>query len=150
MKFLADDMLGRLAKWLRILGYDTLYLSATPDEVLMRRALAEKRVLLTQDQELAQKMPGTSVLLIRNNRYFAQLQEVSRSLKLKIHSDRLFSLCLECNIPVTQVAKKTVQKDVPSYAYQNHRIFWKCSHCAKVYWRGSHYDNTLKKLQANR
>jgi hypothetical protein len=147
MKFLADDMLGRLAKWLRILGYDTVYVSGISDDELLRLAVREGRILLTRDLELAQKTPKGNCLFIRSHGYWTQLKEVLEGLELKVRSSRLFSICLECNTQVAKVTKKNLKGRMPSYAYAHHKTFWQCPHCCKIFWRGSHYENTLKRLE---
>ena len=147
MKFLADDMLGRLAKWLRILGYDTLHLQEVSDDVILRRTLRDRRILLTRDRELAGRAPAHSCLLIRNIKYLPQVREVIKRVPLKIQKRRLFSICLECNIRVRRVVKRSVQGQVPAGVYGRHRFFWRCPKCFKVFWRGSHYENTWNQIK---
>lgn len=147
MKFLVDNMLGRLGKWLRILGYDTLYLSEASDNSLVKRAVRDKRILLTRDQELFEKAPKRRCVLIKEIQYLAQLKETVKKLKLKPVSRRFFTICLECNQPVKRVYKAKIQKRVPEDVYRYRKFFWKCPKCKKIFWKGSHYENTLKKIR---
>jgi uncharacterized protein with PIN domain len=146
VKFLADDMLGRLGKWLRILGYDTLSLPRTSDENILKKAIREKRILLTRDRELAEKATSKRSLFIVENRYQPQVREVIRKLRLKIKPKKFFNICLACNKPVKRIHKDRIKKLVPKTIYERNHYFWKCSKCKKIYWKGSHYTNTLKKL----
>ncbi len=147
MKFLADDMLGRLAKWLRILGCDTLHLTQVSDDAVLRRAVREKRILLTRDRELAGRIPAGSGLWIQSENYIIQLRKIIRTVPLKVRIGRLFSLCLTCNIRVRKTAKSAVRGKVPAQTYKHQRTFWRCPKCSKIYWRGTHYKNALKQLK---
>lgn len=146
MKFLADHMLGRLAKWLRILGFDTLFLTGVKDQEILKRAAAEDRLILTRDRDLAQHAPTGKSLLIRSDQYAGQIKEVLTGLQLRWKPEKLFSICLECNVAVQDQNKKKVKKHVPRNVFEEHDRFWQCPECRKVFWQGSHYENTREKL----
>ncbi|MCS7286015.1 MAG: Mut7-C RNAse domain-containing protein [Anaerolineae bacterium] len=137
MKFIADSMLGSLAKWLRILGYDTLYFPHLDDDELAYRAMAEERVLLTRDQELARRR-GVRALLIKSSSLEEQLLQVFKELGLETRNS--FSRCPICNEPLNPVNKESVREKVPLYVFQTHEHFSACPTCHRIYWRGSHWQ----------
>jgi len=129
-------MLGTLAKWLRILGYDTLFDPGLDDHQLVRLARAEGRILLTRDQELSQRR-GLQVLLIASENLDEQINQVLTELELE--PNRSFSRCPVCNELLETVDRKAVRSKVPTYVAQMHNTFKNCPACQRVYWRGTHW-----------
>ena len=144
MKFLADNMLGRLATWLRLLGYDTLYIPHADDPELARIARLEDRVLLTRDVELTRRR-GVHHLLIESDQVEAQLQQVLRVYHLS--ALEAFSRCAECNAPLDDASKESVQDSVPSYVFQTQERFRRCAQCGRVYWRGTHWARIIAQIE---
>jgi hypothetical protein len=144
MKFLADNMLGRLATWLRLLGYDTTYLPAANDPELARAARAEDRVLLTRDVELTRRR-GVRHILIGSEKVDEQLQQVFHTLGLTARN--AFSRCAECNLPLDPVSKETIRDQVPQYVSQTQEHFLRCPRCQRVYWRGTHWAHMLARIE---
>lgn len=137
MQFIADAMLGRLARWLRFLGFDTLYYPGISDAKLIRIARESNRFILTRDTRLVQRKGLNDVLLIHANDSLHQLLEVVTSLKLK-QSDTL-SRCVRCNGQLTKIQDREKVRDmVPEYVFLNKDTFFKCSECDRIYWEGSH------------
>jgi uncharacterized protein with PIN domain len=139
-------MLGTLAKWLRILGYDTLFDANLNDHQLVRLARAEKRVLLTRDRELARRR-GLHVLLVAGEQLDDQVRQVLADLSLA--PERAFSRCPVCNQPLEAIDRETARARVPAYVIQTHDSFSCCPICGRVYWRGTHWqqmDEHLKNL----
>ena len=137
MQFIADAMLGRLARWLRFLGFDTLYYPGIDDAKLIRIARENNRFILTRDTRLVQRKGLRNVLLIHANDSLHQLVEVVTSLKLK-QFDTL-SRCVSCNGQLVKIREKdTVRDMVPEYVFLNRDAFFKCTECDKIYWEGSH------------
>jgi uncharacterized protein with PIN domain len=141
MNFIADKTLGKLVKWLRILGYDTIYWRSDDLAGLLGRALEEDRSLITKDTKLYQGKGSVRALLIREDNPFLQLQEVVRHFRLPLTKEMLFSRCLICNAPLEDVAPEEVKEEVPDYIYHTHQEFSRCPSCRKVYWAGSHYGH---------
>jgi len=141
--FLADAMLGRLAKWLRILGYDTLYGVHWDDNELARRSRAEGRVLLTRDGELARRR-GLRVLFIHQQELEPQLAEVLAAYPPP--PEGLFSRCPECNAPLQDVPKEAAREQVPPYVYQTQARFRRCPQCLRLYWQGTHWQRMRERL----
>jgi len=137
MKFLADSMLGSLAKWLRILGYDTLYFPDMEDRELARLAMAQGRILLTRDQELARRK-GFKSILIKSEKLQEQITQVLQELNLRENNP--FSRCPVCNTPLQPVGKEQVRDRVPPYVFETQEKFSICPGCQRVYWRGTHWQ----------
>lgn len=144
MKFLVDSMLGRLAKWLRILGYDTLYFSSLDDNDLVRIARAQGRMVLTRDRMML-KRRGIDSLLIESDDFTEQIPQVLRDLNLNL--DRSFSRCSVCNSPLRRAAREAVQERVPPYVFQTQERFSLCPQCGKIYWRGTHWQRMRERLR---
>lgn len=139
-------MLGRLGKWLRILGYDTLFDPALGDAQLAHLARADGRILLTRDQELARRR-GLRAVLVHSQTTEAQLQQVMAELGL--HTGGAFSRCPVCNEPLVDLARAAAQARVPPYVFETHDRFSECPACGRVYWPGTHWqamDGTLARL----
>jgi uncharacterized protein with PIN domain len=144
MKFLADTMLGRLAKWLRLLGYDTAYHPEMDDSGLARIARAEDRVLLTRDVELTRRR-RLRCELIESDKVAAQCEQVFQ--RFGLHAREAFSRCAECNVPLDDVSKDSVRADVPPYVFQTQTRFRGCPRCRRVYWRGTHWAHMIARME---
>lgn len=136
-RFAADAMLGRLARWLRVLGYDTSYESRIEDEGLVRRALLEDRILLTCDRALPEEWRVARYLLLQPEAPLEQLRQVVEHFSLD--PDRpLFRRCTHCNQPVETVERAAVVGRVPARVLDEHDRFSRCPRCTRIYWEGSH------------
>jgi uncharacterized protein with PIN domain len=135
LRLLADCMLGRLAKWLRLLGYDTAYDNAATDLELARRTRAEGRVLLTRDHGLAARR-GLRTLLIQSEVLEEQVQEVQDALGPPSHA--ALSRCAVCNTVLESTAPAEIADRVPPYVLKTQTAFCRCPGCGRVYWPGSH------------
>jgi uncharacterized protein with PIN domain len=144
VRFLADAMLGRLAKWLRMLGYDTAYFPQLEDHDLVRIARAEDRMLLTRDRELVRRR-GLRSLLIESDRFEEQMRQLWRDLDLNM--DGSFSRCTRCNTILQPVSKEEVNERVPPYVLRRHVYFSLCPQCDKVYWRGTHWLRMRRRIE---
>ena len=136
-------MLGRLAKWLRLLGYDTAYLRDADDPNLARMARAQNRVLLTRDVELTRRC-GLRAVLIESERVDAQVRQVLATLNLT--PQETFSRCAECNAPLEAASRDALRDAVPPYVFQTQDTFRRCPACARMYWRGTHWARMLATL----
>jgi len=143
MKFIVDGMLGRLAKWLRVLGYDTTYLPHLDDDQLVRLARAEGRLLLTRDRSLAQRR-GLQCLLIESDHLEEQLGQVLSEPALT--GEHPFSRCPVCNTPLQKVEKTELGGRIPPHIFRTHKDFSLCPNCDKIYWPGTHWASMQKKL----
>jgi len=134
-RLLADGMLGRLARRLRLLGYDTAYERNADDLQLAHRARAEGRVLLTRDRALAARR-GLRTLLIESEGLEQQLQQVRQALGPP--GDPALSRCSLCNVPLEPIPHERAADRVPPYVLRTQERFWSCPNCGRVYWAGTH------------
>ncbi len=137
VRLLADGMLGRLARWLRLQGYDTAYDNRADDLQLAHRARAEGRVLLTRDHELAARR-GLRTLLIESEVLEEQLRQVRETLGPPPEPALL--RCSVCNAVLEPVDDAQVADCVPPYVLRSHKEFKRCPGCGRVYWAGSHVE----------
>ncbi len=139
-KFLVDRMLGQTTKWLRFMGIDAKYAPKGDDEKLLEIAKEEDRVIITRDKELAN---NDRVLLVEK----APPEEIIPKI-LNIYDTELKPLtrCSNCNNLVKKIGKKEVIDKVPEGILERNNEFWICDGCDKVYWKGTHWENILKKI----
>jgi hypothetical protein len=140
-----DVMLGRLAHWLRAMGYDTVYDGRADDDRLLALAIADDRTLITRDTRLA-KAAGRRGCLIRAERTDPQLVEVVAGLVLDPSDTRWFTRCLECNTTLEPRDKEAVKGLVPPRVFTTQTDFRGCRSCGKVFWPGSHFDRMWERL----
>jgi len=143
-RLLADCMLGRLAKWLRLLGYDTAYENDAADHELARRARAENRILLTRDHQLSERR-GLETVLIHSQELGEQVKEVRDALGPP--EDPSLSRCSLCNVALEDVAAEDVTDRVPQYVLETHTAFRHCPECGRIYWSGSHVERMEEQLE---
>jgi uncharacterized protein len=148
-RFVVDIMLGRLARWLRAMGYDTRYPGPTPchagDRQLLQIAGVEDRILITRDRMLA-RLAEPRDCLIRAERLDEQLVETVECLGLHPREQDWLSRCLDCNSPLEGRPRAGVRGLVPEQVFATHAEFRSCPGCAKIYWAGSHTDRILERL----
>lgn len=145
-KFILDVHLGKLAHALRLLGFDTLYQNNFSDDVLVHLAEIESRIILTQDLGILKRKSVTRGYWVRARAVDAQVLEVVKRFDL-IHQIKPFTRCLVCNGEVVPVEKSAVLDQIPQRIRDTFDDFYQCRACKKIYWRGSHYDKMIKKIQ---
>ena len=141
-------MLGKLAKWLRLIGYDTLFVHDATDDQLVRISVRDNRILLTKDNALAERR------LVRGRCYLmteegtgAQLREVVRDLDLRIDESMFFTRCPVCNSEIQATPKSAVKDQAPAYVYSTQERFGRCAGCGRIYWKGTHVQRVLQALR---
>jgi uncharacterized protein with PIN domain len=149
LKFIVDNNVGKLAKWLRMMGYDTLFFNGGNDSHMVRTALEEGRVILTRDTQIVKRRVVTSgqlkVILITSDDPELQMHQVITALNLDCA--RPFTVCLECNHPLEERSREQVKNLVPPYVFQTQGQFVECPACHRIYWRGTHWQAMTKKLK---
>jgi len=145
-KFLIDFMLGKLCKWLRILGYDAVYFKETGRQDVLYKSLLEKRILLTRDHTLSAKR-AWKLILIENDFLENQIKQLVNNKIIEIVPEKFFSRCSICNVLIENVQKEFVKGKVPEYIYQTHSNFSYCFKCKRIYWPGTHLELFEKKLK---
>ena len=149
MKFLSDQMLGTLAKWLRIYGFDTYFADyEISDDELLKISKKEKRILLTKDKMLIEKAKKQKLKVIKINstKLDDQLKEVLKD--AKINKKLFLTRCLICNNPLAEIKKESVKGKVPKKVFENNQEFYYCNKCNKIYWKGTHYDKMKKDIKS--
>lgn len=146
--FFADAMLGKLARWLRILGYDTAYERAISDEIVVDRTLRESRWLLTRDSYLVKRkaLRGRHTLLTSDHPA-EQLQQLRRELRIDLTVDASTeSRCPICNLILESIPCADAAKLVPAFVASQHDEFSRCANCGRIYWPGTHWVHFLGQL----
>ena len=151
-KFIVDTMLGNVARWLRMLGYDTLYFKKIEDWKILSMALKDERVILTRDHGLCNRArkKGAKCLLLEQDTMEERLAYISAKTGIRLYMDLERSRCPICNYELVKVDRETVKNKVPRRVYEKHNDFWYCRKCGKVYWIGRHWrgiEETLKKAR---
>jgi hypothetical protein len=138
IRFLVDDHLKRLARWLRSAGFDAEWDPAIANRELYRRSWVEKRTILTMDHKLwAPRLHRLSSYDVRE-----QFRDVMEKFGLDPY-EHAFSRCVVCNVPLERAEREEVAEDVPPKAYEHYDRFQRCPSCGRVFWRGSHTERTL-------
>jgi len=148
MKFIADGMLGGLARWLRFIGYDTIYINTSKKIPFVRQSEREKRILLTKDRKLNKNFPNITYY-VKGENTLEQFKEVINNFKLQIKEENLFSLCSICNKKLEKIEKEKIKGKVPEYIYRTKENFSLCTDCGRIYWEGDHCKSIremIKKL----
>jgi len=150
MKFIVDNNVGKLAKLLRIMGYDTLFFNSQNDSHMIATALAEDRVILTRDTQIMKRRVITSgrlkAVLIESDEPKLQIRQVINILNLDCRF-KPFTICLECNQPLLERSKEQVKDLVPPYVFKTQNQYMECPACHRIYWRGTHWQAMSKKLE---
>ena len=147
MKFLCDDNLGKLARYLRMLGFDTYFKSDIEDAELLGIMLKENRMVLTRDHRLVKRIERERYLLIETDSAEHQLKYVIEKLSLQIAKDKLFTVCLECNEVCQEVGSDEIRDEVFPYIIKTRDSFRRCPSCRRIYWQGSHYKDMVERLR---
>jgi len=150
LRFIVDYNVGKLAKWLRMMGYDTMLFTGEDDSRMIIIPLRQGRVILTRDTQIMKRGVVTSgrveAILIESEEPESQIQQVIESLNLDCQF-RPFTICLECNQPLKETSREQVKDLVPSYVFQSQSYYMECPACHRIYWRGTHWQAMTRKLE---
>jgi len=145
MNFLVDGMLGKLTRWLRMMGHDAVYMNDAEDKDLVTTAAKENRILLTSDVALFRLATtrGTDAYLVKGRTEAERLAGVAGRFKFDLSVDATQSRCPTCGSELKTESKEEVKGKVPETTFKVFNQFWACSNpdCGKVYWQGSHWEN---------
>ncbi len=148
-KFIVDQNVGRLAKWLRLMGFDAVFFEAGDDSRLVSRAVAEGRILLTRDTAIAERRLARTgrlrVLTFSSEDPAAQMRQAVEAFQLDRQLDP-FTRCLEDNTPLAPVEKEQVRDRVPPYVFKTQDQFVQCPGCRRIYWKGTHWAALARRL----
>ncbi len=150
MKFIADGMLGKLTRWLRMLGYDVEYSIKLDDKQLLAIAKKEERILLTRDLELYQRAIAKEVetFFLEGQREEDRLAELAKRFSVKLEIDMTTSRCPKCNSQIKHIPKERIEHDVERNTFANYDEYWQCPKCKQIYWQGAHWAKIRKTLDA--
>jgi uncharacterized protein with PIN domain len=147
MKFIVDRMLGKLAKKLRMLGYDALYYRGEDVYPLIRLGRQEGRVILTRNTKLIPRKPEDLILRISEDQPLLQLKEVIQKAEVKIEEGKVFSRCLLCNALLDPMSRTEVEGRVPDFILYHQKEFFRCPQCQRIYWPGSHQEDMQRRMK---
>ncbi|MEM1585869.1 MAG: Mut7-C RNAse domain-containing protein [Candidatus Bathyarchaeia archaeon] len=152
MKFIADGMLGKVARWLRMLGYDTEYANDLHDEEILKIAMDEGRIILTKDYQLFRKanINGIKAVFVEGNTHVEKLADLIRQLNIRLEINMERSRCPRCNSAIRMVNKENIKDKVPVSTYKIYNEFWICTACGQIYWKGSHWKRINDSLNKAR
>jgi hypothetical protein len=143
-------MLGKLARWLRILGHNVKYLKDLDDNYLIKLAKSENRILVTRDLQLYQQATkkNLEVILVEFLNYVENLAFLSKKLDFNLEIDLENSRCPKCNGKLNEITKERIIDRIPKKTLNNFKNFWLCNTCNQIYWQGSHWkkiNSTINK-----
>ena len=149
-KFVIDTNVGRLARWLRMMGYDAILFHELDDGLMVKLALAQGRIIVTKDSEFMKRRAVTThrvrALLVSGDDPELQMQKVINEFNLDTRF-RPFTRCLECNTILTARDRNGVEDEVPPRVYEKQHQYMECPACRRLYWQGTHWEDMCRKLQ---
>jgi uncharacterized protein with PIN domain len=139
-------MLGKLAKWLKILGFDVLFFSKIEDDELLTIAGNEGRILLTRDTGLIQRAKDVETLYLKSEEWPDQVQQVLGHFDLQ-EKVNPHTRCIDCNVVLKNLPKKNAKNLVSAFVFEQADSFALCPNCGRVFWRGTHFKDMEAKIQ---
>lgn len=145
-KFIVTKELGRLAKWLRIMGFDADYFNKDEKRELVVKSLREDRIILTRDSRMS-RYSGIKTVHIDTDFVEEQVKQLLTELGIKPEEEKIFSRCVICNEPLVKIEKEGVKDKVAPYVYETQEFFMNCTKCSRIYWQGTHWASVKKLLE---
>ncbi len=145
-RFIVDGTLGKLAKWLRVIGFDTVDFRGEDLHRVVQISQREKRIILTRNRRLEAKSYLGNIVIVRENEPDLQVATVMQTLKLKVDPRRFLSRCLICNEELVVLSRPEAERLVPEFVFHAHKVFHRCPNCRRTYWEGSHPKNIKKRI----
>jgi len=149
LKFIADGMLGKLTRWLRILGHNVKYSNKLDDNQLLTIAKKERRILLTRDLELYQQATakGINAFYLEGTDEAERLAQLAKRFGIKLEVDMTTSRCPKCNTRVKPIEKEKIADKIEKSTFTYYNEFWQCPKCEQIYWQGAHWTRIRKTLE---
>lgn len=148
LRFIVDANAGKLAGWLRMMGYNTLFFNFGQDGEMIKIATEENRIIVTRDTRIMErrvvKTGAVRAVLLTTDNPSKQMRQLFASIDRQVDF-RPFSLCISCNQLLIKVAKEHVREKVPAYVYKTQDVFYCCQNCERIFWRGTHWQ-AMKQL----
>jgi uncharacterized protein with PIN domain len=150
IRFIVDHNVGKLARWLRMMGYDSIFFEGDDDGQMVKQALAEDRVIVTRDTGMMKRgvisRGRLRAVLIESEEPERQMRQLMETFDLKGQAHP-FTLCLECNRVLEPRNREEVAGRVPPYVYRTQTQYMECPSCHRIYWRGTHWQAMVRKLE---
>ena len=147
MKFIADRMLGRLAKGLRMLGHDVIYYRGNDLHQLIHMAREDGRVILTRNTKLSPRRPEDRILRVTQDNPRDQLRQLIERGFVLFDTEKVFRRCLLCNDILNPISRQKAEGSVPDFVFHQQKEFFQCPQCKRIYWPGTHQKNMEKMLR---
>ncbi|MEM3579794.1 MAG: Mut7-C RNAse domain-containing protein [Candidatus Bathyarchaeia archaeon] len=149
MKFIVDGMLGKLTRWLRMLGHNVKYSNKLDDVQLIAIAKRERRILLTRDLELYQQATakGVQAFYVDGKTEAERLAQLAKKFSISLDINMAVSRCPKCNAQVKPTSKENVRGKVEETTYAYYNEFWQCPKCGQIYWQGAHWARIRRTLE---
>ena len=144
--FAAERTLGKLAKWLRLLGFDTIFELDVCDGRFMNDFEPE-RILLTRTEQIREACSSRRLIFVESNDLKEQLRQVIHELGIALENTRPLTRCLKCNVIITTIEKGSICGQVPDHVWETNDIFQTCSKCKRIYWPGSHTKRSMERIE---
>lgn len=150
MRFLADEMLGKMARWLRALGVDVVYQTQFDDDKILAQAKREGRLVFTRDHRLLKRLQSRRIpsVFVLHDRYEEQIREFFTHFPKFRSLNGLLSRCMECNELLETLSKEKVKDKVWPYVYETQENFSYCRRCDRIYWKATHVEKIIDRLKA--
>jgi uncharacterized protein len=145
-RFIADVMLGRLAKWLRIAGFDVLYSNKFSDDELIEISHCEGRILLSRDTRLLVRKPVREFIFLESQDIQLQLRQVFKTMRIFSLSS-LLTRCISCNDTLVETSREAVRGSIPAFVYKTQSHFKSCPRCGKIFWAGTHRSSVVRTME---
>ncbi len=150
LKFIVDQNVGKVAKWLRMAGFDACLFAGADDGAMIAAAEAENRILVTRDRRIMKRrmIAGGRIraVLIESDRFRDQVRQLVDLLGLDRSRFRPFTICLECNRPLEERDREAIRERVPPYVYLTQDRFAECPCCDRLYWQGTHWQTMSREI----
>ena len=147
-KFLCDPTVGKLCRYMRMIGFDTGMASSHVAKDVLSVALNQDRTILTRNSVLAGMKLARDIVLLEEDNPWQQLQIVMKECRLEIDQSQVLTRCLEDNEPLHEIAKEDVKEKVWPYVYQTQKKFYACPKCGRIYWPATHVKAMIARLQS--
>jgi uncharacterized protein with PIN domain len=146
-RFIVDTTVGKLARWLRSLGFDTLVFRERDLHRLVQIAQEQKRIILTRNRKLEAKLFLGNIFVLKDDDPDLQVKTILRTLSLRVDSRIFFSRCLLCNAQMESISRGEAEGAVPEYVLHTHESFYRCPACERIYWQGTHPRNMRRRIE---
>ncbi len=141
--------MGRLAGWLRAIGYDTVIYKGDIDRNFLKAAYSDGRVAITRKQDMSRRNFLGGKVVLKSERIREQIHELAGKIPLEPDREKMFTICLRCNAPLEKISHEQAKGLIPDYVFRTHVAFTRCPECRRIYWPGTHLDRALEFIRTH-